>query len=187
MAEAKGVELHCLSPAGCGSQEAMDDRLHAISPDGYADVCVLVPVPALVAYGMTFAADNALVNVFAGIPIGNAADVSLGDLCRGVKLIGSSGSRIRDLRKILDMVEGNVLNTDLSVAAIGGLNVGREGLEAVKSGRFPGKTVVYPQIADLPLMSLEEIPDLIPGLRDRLGPNCTWTKQAERALMEEYV
>jgi D-arabinose 1-dehydrogenase-like Zn-dependent alcohol dehydrogenase len=187
MAKAKGVELRTFSPDAYESQYAMDEAVRALAPNGYTDVCVLAPVPALVAAALTFAADNALVNLFAGIPIGNSAGIELADLCRGVKVIGSSGSRISDLRKVLEMVESGLLNTDMSVAAIGGLNVAREGLEGVKAGRFPGKTVIYPQILELPLMSVDEAADQIPELQGALGEGIVWTKQAEAVLLEKYA
>ena len=88
---------------------------------------------------------------------------------------------------MLQLVEEKKLNTNLSVAAIGGMNAGREGLEGVKSARFPGKTVIYTQIPELPLMSIEEVPQRIPGLKDRLSPQGAWTKEAEEALLEMYL
>ncbi|MBN2309455.1 MAG: alcohol dehydrogenase catalytic domain-containing protein [Candidatus Hydrogenedentes bacterium] len=187
LARAKGVALHTFSPSQFESQTAMDGAVHALAPQGYDDVCVLAPVPALVSAAMSFAADNALVNVFAGIPIGNPANLQLADLCRGIKIIGSSGSRISDLRRILQLVESKQLNTDMSVAAVGGLAVAREGLEGVKSGRFPGKTVIYTQILDLPLMGLDEIAAAVPEVAAKLGPNNAWTKEAEQALLERYA
>ena len=187
LADQKGVELITLCPSDFESPQAMDDRIRELAPNGYTDVCVLAPVPALVSQAVPLAADHGLVNVFAGIPIGNPASIRIEDICRGVKIIGSSGSRIRDLRKILAMVEEGHLNTDLSVAAIGGLNSAREGLEAVKSGRFPGKIVIYPHIPELPLMAIEEIPERIPDVASKLGPNGAWTKRAEEALLELYL
>ena len=187
LAKHKGVELVTFAPTQFESQDAMNEKIKSLSPNGYNDVCVLAPVPALVIQAMDFAADNALVNVFAGIPIGNPANLQLGDLCRGIKVIGSSGSRISDLRKILEMAESGELNTDLSVAAIGGLNVARDGLEGVKTGQFPGKTVIYTQIPDLPLMGLDEIPEKLPQLADKLGPGGSWTQEAEKALLEMYL
>ena len=187
MAEAKSVELLTLSPEEGESPAAFNERVQALSPNGYNDVCVLAPVPALVTAAMAFAADNALVNLFAGIPIGNPATFDVSHVCRGVKIIGSSGSRIRDLRKILDMVEKGELNTDLSVAAIGGLNVAREGLEGVKAGRFPGKTVIYTQIPDLPLIALPDIPKQLPEIADKLAANGAWSKEAEAALLETHL
>ena len=183
MAQARGVELHTFSPKQFESQQAMDEQVHLLSPAGYSDVCVLAPVPALVTAALSFAADNALVNVFAGIPIGNNAGIGIDVLCRGVKIIGSSGSRISDLRRILEMVEAGELNTDLSVAAIGGLNCARAGLEAVRDGKYPGKTVIYPHIPELPLMGLEEAAQNLPELREALGPRLAWSKEAEAALL----
>ena len=62
-----------------------------------------------------------------------------------------------------------------------------EGLEGVKAGRFPGKTVIYPQIAELPLTSLEDIPAHMPELAGKLGPGGSWTKDAEQALLELHA
>ncbi len=187
LAKDKGVELFTFSPGDFDSPQAMDAKIRSLAPDGYDDVVVLAPVAPLVTQSMSYAADNAFVNVFAGIPIGNPADIQVGDLCRGIKIIGSSGSRISDLRQILDMVEEGKLNTDLSVAAICGLNEARDGLEAVRDATYPGKTVVYTQIPDLPLMPLEDIPEKLPELKDKLGPQCSWTKEAEQALLENYL
>lgn len=187
IAEAKGVELHLLAPTDFESQEEMNERIRELSPTGYTDVCVLAPVPALVTQATYFASDMGLVNIFAGIPVGNNASLELNDLCRGVTLIGTSGSRISDLQKILNMVEGGELNTNLSVAAIGGLDVAREGLEGVKEGRFPGKTVIYTQIPELELMALEDIPAKLPEIAEKLGPDGSWTKEAEEALLEMYA
>jgi len=187
MAKAKGVELFTLSPDQFGSQEEMNAKIRELSPNGYNDVCVLAPVAPLVTQACGFASDNSIVNVFAGIPIGNPAQINLEDLCRGVKIIGSSGSRISGFRRILESVEKGELNTNMSVAAIGGLNSAREGLEGVRDARFPGKTVIYTQIIELPLMSLEEIPERLPKLKEKLGPQGCWTKDAEAALLEKYV
>ncbi len=187
LADSKGVELHTFAPTEFESQEAMDARIRDLAPSGYSDIIVMAPVAALVSGAMQFAADEALVNVFAGVGAGNMADMKLGDLCRGVKVFGTSGSRVSDMRKVLDMVEDRQLNTDMSVAAIGGLNAAREGLEGVRDARFPGKTVIYPQIFDMPLMAIDEIPGRIPQLKDKLGPNNTWSREAERALLELYA
>ena len=181
------MELFTFAPSEFDSQEAMNEKIMSLSPNGYNDVCVLAPVAPLVTQALSFAADDALVNVFAGIPIGNPADIELRHLCRGVKIIGSSGSRISDLRRILEMVEAGQLNTDMSVAAIGGLDCARDGLEAVRDAKFPGKTVIYTQIPDLPLTPLEDVPVNIPELKDKLGPQGCWTKLAEEALLEKYL
>ena len=184
LAEKNGIDFRTFAPSEFASPQEMDAAVKALAPKGYDDVVVLAPVTALVSNAMTFTADNAFVNVFAGLGIGSMSKIQLADLCRGVKIIGSSGSRISDLRKVLEMVEAKQLNTNMSVAAIGGLNAGREGLEGVKAARFPGKTVIYTQIPELPLMALEDIPKNIPELKSKLGPQGEWTREAEEALME---
>lgn len=187
LAASKGIELKTFAPEQFGSQAEMDEAVRAVSPKGFSDVVVLAPVPALVQSAMGFAADNGFVNVFAGLGIGSVAQIRLSDLCRGIKIVGSSGSRISDLRKVLKMVEAGELNTNLSVAAIGGLNAAREGLEGVKAARFPGKTVIYPHILDLPLMGLDEIPERLPEIKDKLTAQGAWTKDAEAELLERHL
>jgi len=187
LADRNGIRFVTLAPSDFPSKDAMDAWIHAQAPNGYDDVVVLAPVAALVKDSLRFAANGSFVNVFAGLGIGSVAEIELRDLCRGIKLIGSSGSRISDLRKLLGMVEERQLNTNLSVAAIGGLNAAREGLEGVKAARFPGKTVIYPHVMELPLMSLEEIPKRLPPLADKLSPEGAWTREAEQALLEMFL
>ena len=187
LAKHKGVQLVTLAASQFDSPEAMNARIRELAHGGYDDVIVMAPVAKLVPQALSFAADNAVVNVFAGVGIGSMADIALRDLCRGIKIIGSSGSRISDLRKVLEMVERSELNTNLSIAAIGGLNAAREGLEGVNTARFPGKTVIYPQIPDLPLMPVEEVEERVPEVKGKMGPHAAWTKEAEQALLEKYV
>ena len=187
LAEKQGLTLVTYAPSQFESPQAMDAAIKKLAPKGYDDVVVLAPVAALVKQAMAYAADNALVNIFAGLVIGTMTDIKIKDLCRGVKMIGSSGSRIRDLVKVLDMVESGELDTNLSVAAICGLRAAREGLQAVKEARYPGKTVIYTQIPDLPLMSLDEVPEKLPELKDKLGVQNAWSKAAEQALLEKHL
>lgn len=186
IAKEKGITLHTICPADFSSTGDFDLKLRDLSPEGYDDICILAPVARLAADFMPLAADNALMNVFAGVGIGNSTDIMLSDLCRGIRIFGSSGSRIADMNKILAMVESRELNTNLSVAAIGGLHAAKEGLEGLRDARFPGKTVIYTQIPDMELMSLTDVPKKLPFLADKLGPGGEWTKEAEQALMEKY-
>lgn len=187
LVDARDVKLVTLSPADFPSNEAMNDRIAELAPGGYNDLVVLAPVPALVKQSVLWAAPHAFVNVFAGLGIGTMTEVPLEKLCQGVKIIGCSGSRISDLRRVLELVETGELDTNRSVAAIGGLNAAHEGLKAVKDARYPGKTVIYTQIRDLPLLSLAEAAEKIPELKDKLSPEGAWTKEAEEALLEKYL
>lgn len=187
LASEKGIALHTVCPADFASNEDFDMKLRELAPEGYDDICILAPVAKLAADFMPLAADYALMNVFAGVGIGQSTDIMLSDLCRGIRIFGSSGSRIADMNKILAMVEKRELNTNLSVAAIGGLHAAKEGLAGLAEARFPGKTVIYTQIPDLELMSIADVPAKLPFLADKLGPNGEWTKEAEFALMEKYA
>ncbi|MBW7863480.1 MAG: alcohol dehydrogenase catalytic domain-containing protein [Candidatus Hydrogenedentes bacterium] len=188
LAAKRGVELHTLAPGDFPSQDAMNARIVELGgAEGYNDVVVLAPVPALVTQAVELSAAKAFVNIFAGVATGTMASVSLDKLCRGVKMIGCSGSRIEDLRKVLELVEAGALDSNRSVAAIGGLNAAHEGLKAVKNATYPGKTVIYTQIPDLPLMPLEDVAGKLPEVGAKLSPEGGWTKEAETALLEKYL
>lgn len=184
LAEDREIHFETVCAKDYEDDAALRAYLRSVCPEGFDDICILAPVAQLVADYVPLAADNALVNVFAGVVIGSFADIPIEDLCRGIKIMGSSGSRIADMQKILDMVRDGALNTNLSVAAIGGLSAARDGLEGLRDARFPGKTVIYTQIPDLELTALEEIAARVPEVADALGPQGEWTIEAEAALLK---
>lgn len=187
LAKERGINLVTLTPGESGGDAAMYGKIKELAPQGYSDISIMVPVAKLVTDTMPLAADNCFVNIFAGVGIGSTAEFQLRDLCRGIKLIGSSGSRIADMKKVLDKVETKELNTNYSVAAIGGLNATKDGFKAVKEARFPGKTVIYTQIQNLPLTPLEELDKIAPEVKAKLTPDGAWTNEAEQALLEKFA
>lgn len=188
LAAKRGVELFTLAPTDFASQDEMNGRIRELGgAEGYTDVAVLAPVPALVRQAFELSADNAFVNLFAGLATGTMAPVPLSKLCRGVKMIGCSGSRISDLRKVLEMVEAGGLDSNRSVAAVGGMDAAHDGLKAVKEAKYPGKTIIYTQIPSLPLMPLEELKDKLPEVAAKLSPEGGWTNEAEAALLERCM
>lgn len=186
IAEARGASLQCYCPADFETPAALNEKLGSLVESGYDDICILAPVAAIVTDVMPMAAAGAIVNVFAGVIVGSEAPIPVQDLCRGIKIMGSSGSRIADMQAVLDKVEAAELSTNLSVAAIGGLLAAKEGLAALRDAVFPGKTVIYPQCPEVPLVALEDIPDQLPEVGAKLGPNGEWTREAEAALIEHY-
>lgn len=125
-------------------------------------------------------------NIFAGLPRGTKAAINLRPVVQsGVRLIGSSGSSIADLRQMLVEAESGRLDPNLSVVAISGLGDAKVGLEGVMSQRFPGKVVIYPQVLDFPLTMLPDLKGRLPRVYALLGPNESWTVEAERAFLEE--
>lgn len=188
LAKERGVKLITLAPGDFEDQQAMNLRMAALGgANGYDDVVVLAPVPVLVQQAVELSGRNAFVNLFAGIPTGTTAPVSLDQICKGVKMIGCSGSRIKDLQAVLDMVEAGELDSNRSVAAIGGLDAAHKGLAAVKNAVYPGKTVIYPQIPSFPLTSIDDLAKTEPEIAAKLGQGGIWTNEAENALLDKYL
>jgi len=161
-----------------------DAELRRAAPDGFSDIVVLAPVPALIEQAASYLAREGALNVFAGLARGTMATLDLSDVyLRKVRWLGSSGSRISDLEYTLRMTEAGKLSPNLSVAAIGDMRSVRDGLEAVKAGRFPGKVVIFPQIEGLPLTPLSGLRERLPEVHAELGPGETWTREAERELL----
>src|SRR2546423_14371982 len=87
------------------------------------------------------------------------------------------------MRQTLEKVETGELSTNASLAAIGGMKAAREGIAAVKEGRFPGKTLIFPLIPDLPLTPLTELKHSYPSVFAKLSDGQFWTKSAEEELL----
>jgi hypothetical protein len=68
-----------------------------------------------------------------------------------------------------------------------GFRAAREGIDGVMHQRFEGKCVVYPMILDFPLTTLAELKDALPKVYAKLGPNETWTVEAEEEFLKELL
>ncbi|NLH99434.1 MAG: zinc-binding dehydrogenase [Chthonomonadales bacterium] len=183
-AKRRGVQLIAINPREM-NPEAFDARLRELTGGrGFDDIVSLVPVPALIEHATGFLADGAWFNVFAGVARGTMAALDVNDIRRrGVRYIGSSGSSIADMKQTLAMVESGELSTNASLAAIGGMRAAREGLAGVRDGRFPGKTLVFPLIQDMPLMALPELQNTYPTVYAKLDGGKFWTREAEDELL----
>jgi len=130
----------------------------------------------------------AVLNIFAGVSKGTIVKFNIKDVSqKSARYIGSSGSAIEDMEYTLRKVEKEELNTNNAVAGISGMNDVWKGIDAVRTGSFPGKIVVYPNITDLPLTSLKELKDKYPEIGKHLTDNGGWTRQAEDALLEKFI
>jgi threonine dehydrogenase-like Zn-dependent dehydrogenase len=187
-AQARGVELVILNPKEM-SPEAFDAELNRLSEGrGFDDIVSLVPVPALIEHAAGFLAEGAWFNIFAGVSRGTMANLDVNAVkARRVRYVGSSGSAISDMRETLEKVESRELSTNASLAAIGGMRAAREGLAAVKDGRFPGKSLIFPLIPDLQLTSLSELQSACPTVYAKLKDGKFWTKEAEEELLRLTV
>ncbi len=183
-ARERGIELVTLNPNEVGS-ERFDEEIHRLSEGrGFDDIVSLVPVAALVEHGSRFLADGGWFNIFAGVARGTMANLDVNAIKeRRVRYLGSSGSSIADMRRTLEKVESRELSTNMSLAAIGGMKAAREGIAAVKEGRFAGKTLIFPLIPDLPLTPLPQLKDLYPTVYAKLKDGQFWTREAEEELL----
>lgn len=150
---------------------------------GFTYAAVMAPVPELVADALARCGTGALLNVFAGIPVGVKHPFDLDSVIeRRVFLFGTSGSETRDMRTVLAKVLDGRLDTDASVAAVCGMAGAEEGLRAVERRTIDGKIVVYPCLADLPLTPLGELPGSCPAAAAALRDG-GWCLEAETALL----
>ncbi|MFZ2147084.1 MAG: alcohol dehydrogenase catalytic domain-containing protein [Sedimentisphaerales bacterium] len=148
---------------------------------------LMAPIPALVAASVHSAAERGLINIFAGIPATVTARIDL-DAYIGKQLyfIGTSGSTLEDMKRMLEKAESGRLDTNLSVAAVCGLAGATDGIRAVEKRTIAGKIVVYPACKDLGLIPLEKMNEKMPQVAKYLN-NGLWTKQAEKKLLESFV
>ncbi len=143
-------------------------------------VVLMAPVPALVVQAVASAAERAIINIFAGIPANVAAELDLDAyIAKQLYFIGTSGSTLDDMKLVLAKVLARQLDTNLSVAAVSGLDGAIDGIRAVEKNLVPGKILIYPSCHGLKVTPLPELGEKLP-----LQDGC-WNKQAEDALVKQ--
>jgi len=154
--------------------------------DAFDYTVLMAPVPDLVAASVHSAAERGLINIFAGIPATVTAKIDLDSYIeKQLYFIGTSGSTLDDMKRMLEKAESGRLDTNVSVAAISGFEGATEGIRAVENRSIAGKIVVYPACRDMGLITLEELKEKMPPVAARLN-NGLWTKEAEEKLLEKY-
>ncbi|HQY90157.1 alcohol dehydrogenase catalytic domain-containing protein [Caldilinea sp.] len=181
-----GVEIVFLSRDAITDEEAfLQQKWTESDGQGYDDVVVMAPTTEAVQQAALVVADNAVINVFAGLARGTLVELDLNPVAqRGVRYTGTSGSSIEDLRHMRDLVESKQLPTNHSVAAIAGLEGVGDGLRAVAEGQFAGKVVIYPNLnRPLPLTPLTQLETVLPQVAAKLDADGMWTRAAEDELL----
>jgi len=154
---------------------------------GADDVVVTAPAAAAVTDGAALLARGGMLVVFAGVPVGTRASLDLSRVfLEGVQYTGTSGSRIADQQRVVDKTLAGQLSPGRALAAVGGIDAARDGLQAMIDGRFPGKIVIFPQLRGLPLTSLDDLAAGDAELASSLGEGGTWTRAAEALLFARY-
>lgn len=170
-ASARGVEVRLFNTVG-------------ETPRGTVDYCFLMaPAPELLPGIIAEAAQRGIINVFAGIPADVPCPIDLDAVAaKQLYFIGTSGSTLEDMRVVLGKVLDGSLDTNLSVGAVSGMAGAIAGLTAVREKTIAGKIIVYPQLADLPLLELDALVKRFPSIAPLLSDGC-WTKAAEQELL----
>ena len=182
----RGIEFQTMNPTSFPSPDAFNGAVREFAPEGFDDIVMLVPVPPLVTSAAPAMADDGLMNIFAGIPAGKEAALNVRDIAnRGVRYVGSSGSRTHHLRHTLELTESGQLNTAPALAAVGGIRALWEGLDGVADARFPGKTVILPHCENMPLTAVEDLPGLLPGIEATM-PDGRYSLTTERVIMKTF-
>ncbi len=146
-------------------------------------IVIMAPLPVLVKAAIDSALPKAIINVFAGIPAGKTGEVNLDHYIeKELYLVGTSGSTINDMKKVLHKVVNDELDTNISVAAIGGLEGAIEGIGAVRDAKIPGKIVLYPALKNTGIINLPDLGLKHPRIGARLK-NGQWTKAGEDQLL----
>jgi threonine dehydrogenase-like Zn-dependent dehydrogenase len=188
MAAAKGVDLQIISPRDVSPAE-YDEKLRGLhGGQGFDDIVIMVAsVPAVEAAMPHLAADGLLV-LFAGLARGTIAQLDISNIYLGnMQITGSAGSRIVDQAAVVVRVAAGHLSTASAVAAIGGLDAARDGIQALIEGRFAGKAVIFPQVPEFPLTALPELATRAPSVYERLDAAGHWTRAAEAEFLRLYA
>jgi threonine dehydrogenase-like Zn-dependent dehydrogenase len=147
---------------------------------------VMVPIPDLVAGSVHRAASGGIVNIFAGIAAMVRGEVDLDAYIeKRLYFIGTSGSVLADMKRVLAKAESGRLDTNVCIGAVCGLESAAEGIRAVEQRLVAGKIIVYPGCRGLVLMRLEELGSEIPEVGECLAEGL-WNKRAEEALLKRY-
>ena len=185
LADKKGRKLIPIDPTGDRPTRDLVDEL--TDGRGADDVVVSVPVAPIMADAGTLMASDGMLVFFAGIANGTEGPLDMSPVyLDNAQYTGTSGSSIADQAAVIEKAKAGSLTPALNMAAIGGIEAGRDGIQAVLEGRFAGKVVIFPQVEGLPLTGLEDLKDNAPEVAAALGEQGEWTVEAERALLEHY-
>jgi len=177
----KKIEWKCLNPL---KEDEYSTELSVVQKSGFDDIVVLAPIPAVISEAATHLGPNGVMNIFAGVNRGVMAEIDLNTIVfQGARIIGHSASSIDDLRFMLKQAEAGKLSPNRSVSAVGSLSAARDGLIALRDIVYPGKVVIFPQIMEFPLTSLDELKEKLPTVWHKLKNGHEWTIESEKEFL----
>ncbi|MCH2114870.1 MAG: alcohol dehydrogenase catalytic domain-containing protein [Pirellulales bacterium] len=171
LAEANGVALRLLNPQHDPHQEK------------FTYFALMAPFGALVASAIEDAEEDAIINIFAGIPAATRHALNLDHyIQQRAFMFGTSGSTIDDMRIVLGKLEADKLDTNSSVDAVSGMAGAIDGITCVKERTLAGKIIVYPMLHQMGLIPLTEMSQHFPAVAEKMDEG-KWTLAAEQELL----
>lgn len=184
-AKAAGLELLAWNPL----EKGFEDRMRELAPEGVDYIVACAQIPDVVVDSFRFLKRYGAMNLFAGLARGTGP-VNLGDVHYDQHTVtGNSGSRLSDMEDVLRRAERGELDTDSSAGAVVGMKGAADGVRAVADGTITNKTVLYPQIPDLPLTPVEELPKHVkfsPDVAAQLELG-VWSQRAEKEMLDALL
>jgi len=182
---AAGARLVCLDPRAADFGERMEE----LAPGGVDYVIACAQIPAVVNDSRRYLKRYGVLNLFAGLKRGEG-ELNLGDIHYDQHTItGNSGSRLQDMEKVLRKTEQDEMDTNDSAGAVVGMKACNEGIRAVQEGTITNKTVLYPQLPNLPLTRIEELPSIVrfsPAVEAEVRKGY-WSRAAENEMLEQML
>jgi threonine dehydrogenase-like Zn-dependent dehydrogenase len=152
----------------------------------FSYIVLMVPEPELVKSTIRTAAEKAIINIFAGISTETSTKIDLDTyIDKQLYFIGTSGSVLDDMKRLMSKLRAGEIDPDLTVAAVCGLDGAIDGIKAVENRSIVGKIVVYPHCKGLPLLKLENIAERLPEVAKELTGEI-WNARAEKKLLETW-
>ena len=182
----RGIEFVAVNPTTMSAEE-FEKVLNDFAPEGFDDIVMLVPVVPVLMQSAAHLGKNGLMNIFAGIPAGKEGELDLATIARnGGRSIGSSGSKTAHLRHTLELATSGKLQPVTALAAVGGMQDLKKGLDAVANAKFPGKTVIFPNCEDMPLTPVSQLGDILPDAAATYDEQGFYTSKTEKALLDKF-
>jgi threonine dehydrogenase-like Zn-dependent dehydrogenase len=184
-AQKEGKEFHLINPQDHGPE--IRDTVKDLIGQAYVDdVVVLVPTTEVMEQASALIHNKSLLNLFAGTPAGVRIPIDptmlyLGDL----QITGASGLEYQHIQQAQKLTTEGIIDLNTLVVAVGGMGAAREGIQAAGERQYPGKIIIYPQLENLPLLSIPELGDKFPLVKSKLGSRGIWTTEAEAALLKQ--
>ncbi len=183
---ARNIEFVAINPSEMTPEE-FEQKVTEFAPEGFDDIVMLVPVVPILMSAAKHLGKDGLMNIFAGIPAGKTADLDVSGIAYdGMRFVGSSGSKTAHLRHTLELAESGKLKPVTALAAIGGMKDLKKGLDAVINARFPGKTVIFPNCIEMPLVPINELDKLGDDVVATLDGAGYYTMATEKTIKERF-